>query len=68
MVSQARATGGWVHSRQAAEPGGGEKSLTSLPNRAEQGTAPDRLQRPLRSRFRRQVSASGSATLCMGRS
>jgi hypothetical protein len=37
--------------------------------RAEQRTAPDRLQRPLRSRFRRQVSASVrrlTLVVCMG--
>jgi hypothetical protein len=54
MVSPARATWGgpqwrrsWRHLRGDAEPGGGEESLTSLSNRAEQGFAGDGEQRPL---------------------
>jgi len=37
--------------------GYGPGTRYSPPGRAEQGTAPDCLQRPLRSRFRQQVSA-----------
>ncbi len=37
-----------------------ESASPVRPEAVEQSAAPDRLQRPLRSHFRRQVSASGS--------